>query len=299
MKIFSAIICSHALVLGAYAQVPKNIGPKVPEGTTIHRNVAYGTHLERNVLDLYVPKSASKPPLLIWVHGGGWQGGSKNGNNPLIPFLSEGYAVCSINYRLSQHAIFPAQIQDCKQAIRFLRKNAEKYEINAAKIVVAGASAGGHLVALLGTSGDVKELAEEKADLQISDRVQGVIDFFGPTDLTLMNQHATVKGPIDHDSPNAPEARLIGGAIPENKEKAAKANPLTYVSKDDPPFLIFHGTQDNLVGWKQSEILHEALQKAGVASKFVKVEKVGHSMQVLTEDNRKLMQKFIADHLPK
>ena len=164
--------------------------------------------------------------------------------------------MASINYRLSQHAIFPAQIEDCKAAIRWLRANAAKYHLDADRIGVWGASAGGHLVAMLGTTGSVKELEGKGGNLDQSSRVQCVVDWFGPSDLPTMGG--------SHDDPGSPESRLIGGPVQENKEKARKASPLTYVSKDSAPFLIMHGDQDNVVPPGQSELLAEALKKAGV-----------------------------------
>src|SRR5262249_3763894 len=127
---------------------------KLPEGTKVHRNLEYvkGGH-ERQRLDLYVPAKADAPvPVIVWIHGGAWLGGSKAGGGPALAFVGKGYAVASINYRLSQHAVFPAQIEDCKAAIRWLRANAKRYNLNPERIGVWGASAGGHRVALLGTS---------------------------------------------------------------------------------------------------------------------------------------------------
>ena len=147
--------------------------------------------------------------------------------------------MASINYRLSQHAVFPAQIEDCKAAIRWLRANAAKYHLDPDHIGVWGASAGGHLVAMLGTTGGVKELEGKGGNLDQSSRVQCVVDWFGPTDL------ATMGG--SHDNPASPDRQLIGGPVQENKEKARKASPLTYVSKDSAPFLIMHGDKDNMV----------------------------------------------------
>ena len=140
-----------------------------------------------------------------------------------MPLVAKGYAVASINYRLSQHAVFPAQIEDCKAAIRWLRANAAKYHLDPDHIGVWGASAGGHLVALLGTTGGVKELEGNGGNLDQSSRVQCVVDWFGPTDLTTMGG--------EHDKPDSPVARLIGGPVQENKEKARKASPLTYVEQ--------------------------------------------------------------------
>src|SRR5205085_165270 len=138
---------------------------------------------ERNRLDLYLPEKAQgRLPVVVWIHGGAWRAGSKD-HCPAVPLTAKGFAVASINYRFSQHAVFPAQIEDCKAAIRWLRANADKYHLDPDHIGAWGASAGGHLVALLGTSGNKKELEGKGGNLEQSSKVQCVIDWFGPTDL--------------------------------------------------------------------------------------------------------------------
>jgi acetyl esterase/lipase len=238
--------------------------------------VAYVTNgHERQKLDLFIPPGATNPlPLIIWVHGGAWLGGSKD-QCPALPYLQKGYAVASLNYRLSQHAIFPAQLEDCKAAVRWLRAHAKENNLDPNRFAAWGASAGGHLVALLGTAGDVKKF-DVGANREVSSRVQAVVDFFGPTDLTRMAQDALPGSRIDHDAPDAPEAKLIGGPVQENKEKCAAANPITYVAKENPPFLIMHGNKDDLVPYQQSELLRDALQKAGVPVTFKIIEGAGH-----------------------
>jgi acetyl esterase/lipase len=264
-------------------------GPNMPEGTRILRDLAYvpDGH-ERQKLDLYLPrqKEGTGPlPLIVWVHGGAWLAGSKE-NCPAVRFLRRGYAAASINYRLSRHAIFPAQIEDCKAAIRFLRASAEKYNIDPNRIGVWGASAGGHLVALLGTAGDVKEV-EKGPNLQVSSRVQAVCDFFGPTDLTKISQFSSS---INHDAADSPESKLIGGPVQENKEACKRANPITYVSKDDPPFLICHGDKDMLVPHNQSELLYRALKEVGVNVTFHTVKGGGHGFRDAEAD--RMVQEF-------
>jgi len=253
-------------------------GPNVPEGTHILRDLAYVPNgHERQKLDLYLPaqnEGGGPLPLIVWVHGGAWLAGSKE-NCPSVRFLQSGYAAASINYRLSRHAIFPAQIEDCKAAIRFLRANADKYNIDPNRIGVWGASAGGHLVALLGTTGDVKEF-DKGPNLHVSSRVQAVCDYFGPTDLTKMSDF---ESSMDHDAPDSPESLLVGGPVQENKEACRRANPITYVSKDDPPFLICHGDKDMLVPHNQSVLLNAALKKAGVNVKFHTVKGGGHGFR--------------------
>jgi acetyl esterase/lipase len=264
----------------------------VPEGTKTFRDVAYGPHAERNVLDVYVPAEAKGPlPLVIWVHGGGWRNGSKGAGGPALGLLKEGFAVASINYRLTGNAPFPAQIEDCKAAVRFLRAKSKEYGLDGERFGVWGSSAGGHLVALLGTSGDVKSLEGDVGDYDdVSSRVQAVCDWFGPTDLLQMGG--------SHDNSDSPEALLIGGPIQENKEKANRANPITYVSADDPPFLIVHGTADQVVRYNQSELLEAALGKAKVPCTLVPLEGAAHGgPRFSAPDVQRRVAEFFAQHL--
>jgi acetyl esterase/lipase len=238
------------------------------------RNLAYvGDGHERQKLDLYLPaQEAARPrPVIIWVHGGAWLAGSKE-RCPARRFVAQGFVVASINYRLSQHATFPAQIQDCKAAVRWLRAHADQYNLDPERFGVWGASAGGHLVALLGTAGGVSDF-DVGENLDFSSRVQAVCDFFGPTDFTKMRDFPST---MDHDAADSPESKLIGGAVQENKEKAQRANPITYATKDDPPFLIVHGDKDPLVPHNQSELLLAALTKAKVETKLYSVKDGGH-----------------------
>jgi acetyl esterase/lipase len=248
---------------------------RVPAGTVVQRDVAYlpDDH-ERHTLDLYVPPGATNAPLVVWIHGGGWQNGSKE-NCRALPLLEHGYAVASINYRLSQQAVFPAQIEDCKAAIRWLRSQAGRPGVAIDRIGVWGSSAGGHLVSLLGTSGDVA--AFDTGPLtNVSSRVQAVCNWFGPSDFTLMDEQAGAGGSIRHNSPNSPEAKLLGGPVPERRDLAALASPIKHVTPDDPPFLHMHGDQDNLVPVGQSKLLHETLKQAGVQSELVILAGAGH-----------------------
>jgi len=258
---------------GALAQPVRSRGAL--DDVVAHRNLEYipGGH-ERHRLDLYLPEEAKGPlPLIVWVHGGGWQNGSKDGCPPLRKgYLQRGYAVASINYRLSGHAVFPAQIQDCKAAIRWLRARAGKYGVDPERIGVWGSSAGGHLVALLGTSGDVKAF-DVGGNLEQSSRVQAVCDYYGPTDFKVF---VTTPRYESHASAKSPEAKLIGGAVLENEEKARRVNPIEYVSRDDPPFLIVHGDADRTVPLNQSRLLYEALKKAGRDVRFHTIQGAGH-----------------------
>jgi acetyl esterase/lipase len=248
----------------------------IMDGVKVLRDLEYipGGH-ERNKLDLYLQGDRPEPnkplPLIIWVHGGAWQSGSKD-NCPAIRFIRRGYAVASVNYRLSQHAIFPAQIEDCKAAVRFLRANADKYNIDPNRFGAWGASAGGHLVTLLATTGDVNDF-DKGPNLLASGKVQAVCDFYGPTDFLKI---ADFPSTMNHTAPDSPESKLIGGPILENHDACKRANPITYVGKTTPPFLIVHGDKDPLVPHNQSELLFDALKKAGVSATLYIVKDGGH-----------------------
>jgi acetyl esterase/lipase len=267
--------------------------PRAPQGVKVLKDLSYVENgHERNRLDLYLPEKAEgRLPLIVWIHGGAWWAGNKEGC-PAVPFAAKGYAVASINYRLSQHAVFPAQIEDCKAAIRWLRANSAKYHLDPDHVGVWGGSAGGHLVAMLGTAGGVKEWDRTGGNLDQSSRVQCVVDWFGPADMATMGKQA--------DKPGTPVAQLIGGPVQENREKARKASPLTYVGKDSAPFLIMHGDKDYTVPLSQSEVLAEALKKAGVEVNLVVVAGNGHGGPGFNSpENRKVIEDFFAKHLGK
>ena len=278
---------------------PTTRGDRVPPGVTAFRDLAYVTDgHERQKLDLYVPeKTAGALPLIIWIHGGGWAAGSKEGCPPLgAGYTQRGYAVASIDYRLSGDAIFPAQIEDCKAAVRWLRAHAQEYNLDPKHFAAWGSSAGGHLVALLGTSDHTKEF-DVGEHLDQSSRVQAVCDYFGPTDLLQMDSHALPDARLKHDAPNSPESQLIGGPIQERKVEAARANPITYITKGAPPFLIVHGDKDLLVPHHQSELLYEALKAAGVQVRFHTLEGAGHGDGFGGKELETLVSGFFDRHL--
>ena len=261
-------------------------GIPLPVVVRVERDLEYipNGH-ERNRLDLYLPTATSKPlPVIVYVHGGGWVGGDKR-QCPAIPFATNGFAVASINYRFSQHAIFPAQIHDCKAAIRWLRANATKYGLDAEHIGAWGGSAGGQLVMLLGTTDGVKEFEGPGGNENQSSRVQAVVDWFGPSDFLTV-------GPKDT------RTNLLGGDAQQNKAMAIKASPITYVSSNAAPFLIMHGAADNVVAPAQSEIFHQALKQAGVDTTLIIVEGAGHSGSKFTSpENLKQIENFFRRHL--
>lgn len=296
MTMTSAIIALTLLVpmTVVFAQPRQARALGVPEGTRVYRDLAYVTKGHtRQKLDLYLPREGKNLPLIINIHGGAFRGGSKEAGVP-VDYLARGYAVASINYRLSQQAVFPAQIEDCKTAVRWLRAHATEYNLDHSHFAAWGSSAGGHLAAMLGTTGDVKAF-EVGENLGISSRVQAVVDYFGPTDFLQMDAHRTPNGQ-SHAPANSPESQLIGGPIQENKEKAARANPITYVTSNAPPFLICHGDHDPLVPHHQSELLEAALKKASVPVTFYTVKGAGHGG---FRDSRvpELTREFLAKYL--
>ena len=294
MKNRSVFVICLVIVFGLTPCARAQDKPARPPDVRTERNLEYvkDGH-ERNKLDLYLPAKSDGPvPVIVWVHGGAWSMGSKD-NCPAVRFVARGYAVASINYRYSQQAKYPAQIEDCKAAVRWLRANAKKYNLDPDHIGAWGESAGGHLVALLGTTGDAKELEGAGGNLDQSSRVQAVVDFFGPTDFTQM-------GKPEQDTPDTPLAKLLGGRVLENKDKAAKANPITFVTKKAAPFLIMHGDKDPLVPHEQSKLLEEALKKSDVEVNLVIVKDAGHRFdQMSTPENRKLIEEFFDKHLRK
>jgi acetyl esterase/lipase len=268
--------------------------PEVLQGATAYRDLPYVTNgHQRQKLDLYLPETGQNWPLILWVHGGAFRLGSKEDKVPLA-YLAEGYAVASINYRLSQHALFPAQIQDCKAAVRWLRANAGQFGFDPHRVGAWGESAGGHLVAMLGTTGDTIEF-DVGENLHLPSRVDAVVDYFGPTDFCQMDDHRLPDGMV-HDTPDSPESELVGGPIRENKERVAKANPITYVTPNAAPFLIVHGAADPLVPYHQSQLLEKALKQAGVPVLFYTVRGAGHGG--FTDPKvPELTKAFLAKHL--
>ncbi|EMI15771.1 lipase/esterase [Rhodopirellula maiorica SM1] len=259
------------------------------------RDLPYaGTDNPRQTLDLYLPKTRKndKPlPVVVFIHGGGWQNGDKQGGfRTVSSFVETGqYIGVSVGYRLSGEAIWPAQIHDCKAAIRWPRANAERYNLDPDKIGVTGTSAGGHLVAMLGTAGDVPELEGKLGDhLSHSSSVSCVVDQYGPSELLTMGGW--------HDDANSPESKLVGGTLQESKKAARNASPVSYVSENDPPFLIIHGTDDRVVPFNQSERLHEALSKVGVETMLVPVQGGGHG-RFDSPEVAKRLQQFFDKHL--
>ncbi len=245
---------------------------------------------KKMLLDIYMPKKKpddqKKPVLLVWIHGGGWTKGSRRNVNPaFLALAEEGYAVASIDYQLLGVPGLPQIIKECKGAIRFLRANAEKYGYNADKIGVGGSSAGGHLVLMLGTSGGVKELEGNiGGNLNQSSSVQAVVDFFGPSDMVLQPRVKEMMG-----------SKYL-------KSKAVQFSPITYVDKNDPPLLIYHGTADPIVPIEQARVIHKKYQEAGIESTKHEIQGGSHGFtptQLPLKKAKNEMNEFFKRHLKK
>ena len=275
-------------------------GCEAQDGYSLCRDLQYADYGQNLTLglDLYLPANAESefPPILVYIHGGGWFEGSKN-DCPGSTFAQHGYAVACVDYRLATAAcapdtVFPAQIHDVKAAIRWLRQHVDAYGFDADHMGAIGQSSGGHLAALLGVSDGAVDL-EGTANPGVSSAVQAVVDWYGPVDVS--------QGPmVFEDDPCLTNIGalsetyggeavpyfywtyawgvFLGGSLtdPATLDRAAQATPLSYINADDPPFLIMHGEADSMVPIEQSALLADALQAAGVDVTFIRLPNAGH-----------------------
>jgi acetyl esterase/lipase len=271
-----------------------------------HTDLAYATQSDAQKLDLYIPAAGTGPfPIVIMVHGGGFMFGDKAdgaGLTGVDQLLGAGYAVASINYRLSGEAQYPAQIHDAKASVRFLRANAAQYNLNLDKIGAWGASAGGNLVSLLGTTCGTAEL--EGADLGNADQsscVQAVVDWFGPIDFLKMDEQFAGTGcPQTHDAADSPESKLVGAAIQSVPDLVATTNPMNYITEDDAPFFIENGTADCNIPPIQNKNLADALSALIGTEKvvYISLEGAGHGgSQFETAENLNMVIAFLDQYL--
>jgi acetyl esterase/lipase len=270
-----------------------------------YQDLAYASVSEAQKLDLYLPAGDGPFPLVIMVHGGGFMMGDKAdgaGLTGVDQLLEAGYAVASINYRLSSEAQYPAQINDAKAAVRFLRAHASEYKLNPEKFGAWGASAGGNLVALLGTTCGVAEL--EGADLGNADQpscVQAVVDWFGPIDFLAMDeQFAGTSCPQSHDAADSPESQLVGAAIQTVPDLVAATNPINYIDASDAAFLIQHGSADCNIPPVQGENLADALGAAigPENATYTLIDGAGHGgAEFSTDENLQVVINFLDTHL--
>ncbi len=281
------ILVITALLIAAPAQAAP---PQLPKGFRVVNDLAYAeSDNPRQRLNLYVPaaKPADPLPIIVYVHGGAWEGGSKDAAEVLSPFLTDGrFAAASVGYRLTNEAQWPGQIHDCKAALRWIARHADEYGIDRNRIALFGISAGGHLVSLLGTTVGNEELEGDlgvKVDFPVRPRC--VANFCGPANfLTFDSQGSVISG----ERPG-PVMKLFGGRISEVQDAARAASPEMHASNDDPPFLHIHGTKDPLVPYQQAIDFDNALDAAGVSSTLLTGEGGNHvfrSRELLDAMNR-------------
>ncbi len=281
----------------------------------ITRDITYATVVEPDGsetplhLDIYLPnpnvgaleesrarvQGSEKPPLLVWIHGGGWRGGSR-GKPPVRRLVEHGYAIASISYRFTDQAIFPAQIHDCKAAVRFLRAHAGKYGYDAKRIGVGGSSAGGHLALLLGISCGVPQLEGDLGEhLEVSSCVSAIVDYFGPSDFVLRGKSQ----PEMAYSDQAGSYALLGGK--DGKIDSAielAASPAEYARRSSPPLLVFHGELDSRVLMDQSERIVELYRTNERPVDFVRVPDAGHGgLKFFMDDNFRRLVDFLDKYL--
>jgi len=276
-----ALVAVAFVVIVIVAAAPRS-GPEI----VVERDIVYGNGAETALkLDLAMPKAGEGLlPAVVFLHGEGWRAGNRRQMNHFIEGMARlGYVSMTVDYRLVPTARFPAQVEDCKAAVRWLRANAQKYRVDTERIGVVGFSAGGHLAAMLGVTVKEDGLEGVGGNPDQSSRVQAVVSFFGPTDLST------------RDWPRDLETEVIipflGGTFADRPENYARASPISYATKDAPPFLFFHGTDDKLVPFDQSRRLAEKLSKLGVPVQMVALEGEGHGFS--DANNQKSMQKML------
>jgi acetyl esterase/lipase len=296
VTLFIAILC---LSVCAYSQ-PERI-KAIFTTETVFGNIPYAHDtLKKHLLDIYLPAHAqANTPVVIWVHGGGWKTNDKYADmsymkNTIRAILDNGYALASIDYRYSTTAPFPAQIQDCNQAVEFLYQHAAQYKLDKNRFALMGFSAGGHLASLLALSNN-KEMPSFYADgKKPSFKIKAVVDFYGASDLVLMaGSNDAVNLAADHP------ITLLLGAIPlQRPDLARTASPVTYVDKNDPPFLIINGEKDESVPYAQSVLLGSWLKVVGVKNEVIVVPNAPHYGEMFdVESIRGKIIPFLKDNL--
>ncbi|HEX7153843.1 MAG TPA: alpha/beta hydrolase [Thermoanaerobaculia bacterium] len=281
---------------GAFAQYPPTPG----NGTfrTIEALEYARVGSDPLLLDLRIPDGPGPHPVIVYLHSGAWISGDRTGG-PAIRQARRGYAVASIEYRLAPRYTWPAQVEDAKAAVRWLRANAKMYDLDPARIGIFGASAGGHIAAVLGASNGVPALeggyhgnAEQSSDVKV------VVDLYGPTDLLKIEEQKLPCIPLDGNASWMPPSLLMGCPIQLCKEKTKTANPMTYVTPNDPPFLIVHGLLDCLVPFQQSVMLHQELLDHNVDSKLVLIPDGDHGGDMFNElQYQQQISDFLDEHL--
>jgi acetyl esterase/lipase len=275
----SSVLSATALIFGFVIAIDRSAAATEPvAGVVVEKDITYGKGGNEDLkLDLARPEHAEGLlPGIVYIHGGGWSGGSRIGyRNDIQEAARRGYVAVTIEYRLTQpdksgkaKYPFPAQIEDCKCAVRWLRANAEKYHVDPNRIGATGGSAGGHLSLLVGVAGSVKKFDGTGGNPDVSSQVQAVVNYFGPTDLARMYSY--------NKQVDRLLSTLVGGTPQEKAEEYKEVSPVTYVTKDVCPILTIHGTVDKLVPVDQAVEFDAAMKKAGATSQLMILEGQGH-----------------------
>ena len=290
-------VMSHSSIYRILVVILFSTATTFAQFSPTHKDIVYATVDGKELkLDLYLPAKPVAQGLLVWVHGGAWRGGTKEGVPRVFP--ERGIPTASIEFRQSTEAGFPAQVHDIKAAIRFLRAKASIYGYQAERIVIAGSSSGGHLAALVGVTNGQAELEGKVGDdLQQSSAVQGILDYFGASNLTTILSQSTPFGL----NMRKPALELLLGGQPEDKVELAKlASPVFHVDENDPPLLVFHGEQDPQMPISQSHELAGAYKKANCYVQFDVVYGAAHGGDLFYSPERvKLAIDFVAQRLGK
>lgn len=292
--ITSTLVLAQSFIL--LGQTSNPVFELFPEGTVLHGNIPYkNDNLQKHLLDIYLPpKAKGKFPVVIWIHGGAWLSNDKYADmgymkKTVEAIINNGFALVSIDYRFSTEAVFPAQIQDCNLAIAYLYDNAMKYGLDKDRFVLMGFSAGGHLASLIGLSKNNNVSAFFFAGSSKSFTFKAVVDFYGPTELLLFP---------GNDDEKSPEGLLIGASPLVRPDLAKIASPVTYVDKNDPPFLIIHGEKDEMVSNKHSKLLNSWLNLHGIRNELIMVKDAPHFGDMFDEGPvRNKVISFLREHL--
>jgi len=271
------------------------------KGAITYSNIPYANDtIKKHLLDIYVPSNAREnTPLVVWIHGGAWMMNDKYADmgymkNTVRSFIDSGYVLASIDYRFSTDALFPAQIQDCNQALEYLYQHAEQYKVDKTRIALIGFSAGGHLASLLALSGNNNVREFSPAGMKTYFKIKCVLDFYGPSDFVMLASNP------DTSINNArnPVSILLGALPIERPDLAKRASPVTYVDKNDPPFLIVQGEKDESVPNTQSRLLSSWLTLAGVKNQLIIVPGAPHFGEMFDAENiRKSLFSFLGMYL--
>lgn len=305
-KIKSFIFITLALLVIVSATGCGLGGPAAFSVEPNYKDLAYAPVSDTQKLNLYLPTTGTGPfPVVINIHGGGFKFGDKGMLSEATgkALLNAGYAVASIDYRLSGEAIFPAAVQDAKAVVRFLRANAAEYNLNPDKIAVFGQSAGGNIASMVGVTGNISDYDDASLGNEgVSSAVQAVINHYGPTDFLQMDDQAKAQGcsasDQKHNDASSFESAYIGAEIQTVPDQVGKSNPITYISTDTPPFLIQKGDQDCTVAVESTKMLADALSAAKLDVTYTSLAGAGHGGdQFETDENVALMISFLDKYM--